>query len=189
VTIVFINYRTGDQAAAAAYIEQGLSYRFGHGAIFRASRSIPPGDDFEDTIPAAVREADARPLPVSALGPSDRRPRNYLNSRTSGINEDRRLAAWPLAASSTRNGRSHRDRYAVALTPPGQSALWVAVADYTGIELLVSQLDEIDGIDLRLKGGNWSGWIPAVQLALIHLFATESFVDFNALAGYPWAQE
>jgi TIR domain len=58
VTIVFINYRTGDQAAAAAYIEQGLSYRFDRGAIFRASRSIPPGEDFEDTILAAVREAD-----------------------------------------------------------------------------------------------------------------------------------
>jgi hypothetical protein len=84
---------------------------------------------------------------------------------------------------------SHGDRYAVALTPPGQPALWVAVADYTGIELLVSQLDEIDGIDLRLEGADWSGWIPAVRLALVHLFATESFVDFNALAGYPWAQE
>jgi hypothetical protein len=58
VTAVFINYRTGDQPAAAAYIEQGLSHRFGRDAIFRASRSIPPSENFEETILAAVHGAD-----------------------------------------------------------------------------------------------------------------------------------
>src|SRR5215475_6922168 len=43
---IFVNYRVGDEAYAAALIDLGLSAQFGEENVFQASRSIPPGDDF-----------------------------------------------------------------------------------------------------------------------------------------------
>ncbi|CAM02649.1 TIR domain-containing protein [Saccharopolyspora erythraea NRRL 2338] len=53
---VFINYRTGDDESAAALIDQDLSLRFGSERIFRASKSIEPGEDFTERLVAAVRQ-------------------------------------------------------------------------------------------------------------------------------------
>jgi hypothetical protein len=55
---VFINYRTGDEETAAALIERDLSGRFGPEQIFRDSKSIRPGEDFEQAILMAVRGSD-----------------------------------------------------------------------------------------------------------------------------------
>lgn len=52
---VFINYRRQDDAYAAAYLDDFLSRVFGRDEIFRAGRSIPPGEDYERCIRAAVQ--------------------------------------------------------------------------------------------------------------------------------------
>jgi hypothetical protein len=56
---VFINYRTEDEPFGAALVDHELSARFGSDQVFRASKSIRPGDDFAQAIIAAVRHAAA----------------------------------------------------------------------------------------------------------------------------------
>jgi hypothetical protein len=46
-TQVFINYRGTDEPYAAALIDHVLSARFGSDRVFRASKSIRPGDNFD----------------------------------------------------------------------------------------------------------------------------------------------
>ena len=75
---VFVNYRTGDEEASAALVERELSYRFGSAKIFRADKSIAPGDDIETTIVDAVRHSEALvavigPRWLAATGPDGRR--------------------------------------------------------------------------------------------------------------------
>jgi hypothetical protein len=48
--IMFINYRAKEQAGYAALLDRELAERFGRDAVFRASRSIRPGDDFAREI-------------------------------------------------------------------------------------------------------------------------------------------
>jgi hypothetical protein len=55
---VFINYRTGDGEKIAALIEQNLSDRFGEERIFRASKSIVPGESYPDKLLSAVRRSE-----------------------------------------------------------------------------------------------------------------------------------
>ncbi|AUS81408.1 hypothetical protein C1701_02450 [Actinoalloteichus sp. AHMU CJ021] len=59
MTRVFVNYRTGDEEMAATLIERELSRRFGSGVVFRDSKSIPPGADFEEALLSAVRGSEA----------------------------------------------------------------------------------------------------------------------------------
>lgn len=54
---VFINYRTGDGDEAAALVERALSERFGKERIFRAARSILPGESFSDALLDGVRRS------------------------------------------------------------------------------------------------------------------------------------
>jgi hypothetical protein len=54
---VFINYRTGDGDEAAALIEQYLSQRFGEEHIFKASRSIQPGEAYAPALVSAARHS------------------------------------------------------------------------------------------------------------------------------------
>jgi hypothetical protein len=44
---VFINYRTGDESFAAVHLDEVLCSRLGAENVFRDSRSIPAGKDFE----------------------------------------------------------------------------------------------------------------------------------------------
>ena len=55
VPTIFINYRVHDQAGYAALLDRELARRFGPDAVFRASRSIRPGDDFVEEILRNVR--------------------------------------------------------------------------------------------------------------------------------------
>ncbi|HEY1486996.1 MAG TPA: TIR domain-containing protein, partial [Micromonosporaceae bacterium] len=48
--MIFINYRNSDEPYAAALIDQDLCRRFGARNVFRASRSIPVGIDFEQEV-------------------------------------------------------------------------------------------------------------------------------------------
>jgi len=47
MSTVFINYRTGDESFAAVHLDEVLCGRFGAENVFRDSRSIPAGKDFE----------------------------------------------------------------------------------------------------------------------------------------------
>lgn len=55
----FINYRSGDTDVVAGLVEGELSVRFGPEVFFRASKSIPAGDDFTHALLRAVRQSDA----------------------------------------------------------------------------------------------------------------------------------
>jgi hypothetical protein len=57
MTDVFINYRTGDGEKTAALIDQELSRRFGSDRIFRASKSIAPGQVYPDELLTRLRRS------------------------------------------------------------------------------------------------------------------------------------
>ncbi|MGW5644483.1 toll/interleukin-1 receptor domain-containing protein [Saccharopolyspora sp. NPDC003752] len=63
---IFINYRTGDCEHAAVAIEQYLSARFGRERVFRASKSIRPGQNFRTELSTA--SSSARVL-LALIGP------------------------------------------------------------------------------------------------------------------------
>ncbi|SNX57020.1 TIR domain-containing protein [Streptomyces sp. TLI_55] len=54
---VFVNYRSGDGDQAAATIEEALSHRFGTDRIYRASKSIAPGEPFDSDLIRGVRRS------------------------------------------------------------------------------------------------------------------------------------
>ncbi|MCK2243812.1 MULTISPECIES: toll/interleukin-1 receptor domain-containing protein [unclassified Crossiella] len=51
----FINYRTADAFSQAVLLDQALSDHFGSEQVFRAGKSITPGDRFGDEMLEAVR--------------------------------------------------------------------------------------------------------------------------------------
>jgi hypothetical protein len=53
--LVFINYRTGDGDEAAALLEKYLSERFGSRMVFRAAKSIAPGEPYPQALLNAAR--------------------------------------------------------------------------------------------------------------------------------------
>jgi len=59
VTQVFLNYRTDDEPFGVAMLDQELSRRFGSDAVFLASKSIPPGSDWEPQMYDAVAKSTA----------------------------------------------------------------------------------------------------------------------------------
>ncbi|MFB4295504.1 toll/interleukin-1 receptor domain-containing protein [Actinomadura sp. NTSP31] len=63
---VFINYRTGDGDEAAFAIERELSGRFGSEAVFRASKSISAGADFNREL---LRAAQNCTVLLAVIGP------------------------------------------------------------------------------------------------------------------------
>jgi hypothetical protein len=63
---VFINYRTGDGEKTAALIDQELVRRFGKDHVFRASRSITPGQAYPDALLAALRGSSVL---LAVIGP------------------------------------------------------------------------------------------------------------------------
>lgn len=54
---IFINYRTGDGEQAAATLDNALRARFGDDHIYRASRSITPGNLFDKDLIGNVRRS------------------------------------------------------------------------------------------------------------------------------------
>jgi hypothetical protein len=55
---IFISYRREETAYPAGWLFDKLAERFGEGQIFKDIDSIEPGDDFVDTITAAVGSCD-----------------------------------------------------------------------------------------------------------------------------------
>ncbi len=89
-TRVFINYRTGDEPFGAALIDTALCERFGPEAVFRAPRSIRPGEDFAEAILNAVKESSVL---LAVIGPrwldaSDRHGRPRLLSPTDWVRRE-----------------------------------------------------------------------------------------------------
>ncbi|MEU5087708.1 TIR domain-containing protein [Streptomyces sp. NPDC021356] len=73
---VFINYRTGDGEKTAALLDQELSRRFGPQHIFRASKSIAPGEAYPEKLLAALRGSA---LLLAVVGPDWTNFRTRLN--------------------------------------------------------------------------------------------------------------
>lgn len=63
---IFICYRSVDSPYAATLVDHVLSPHFGPDVVFRASRSIDPGDDFEEKIFEAIRSASVL---LAVIGP------------------------------------------------------------------------------------------------------------------------
>ncbi|GAA1964376.1 toll/interleukin-1 receptor domain-containing protein [Kitasatospora viridis] len=63
---IFVNYRTGDGDEVATTIERELSRRFGSERIFRASKSIRPGQPFPQELITAVRRSKVL---LAVIGP------------------------------------------------------------------------------------------------------------------------
>jgi hypothetical protein len=63
---LFINYRSED-SYAAVLLDRELTSRFGAERVFRASRSLRPGEDFVADIFAAVRNSAAL---IAIIGPT-----------------------------------------------------------------------------------------------------------------------
>jgi hypothetical protein len=66
MSLVFINYLTGDGDGIAMLIDRELSRAFGPDKVFRAGRSIPPGADWDAAIHIALRRSHAL---VAVIGP------------------------------------------------------------------------------------------------------------------------
>jgi hypothetical protein len=64
---VFINYRTGDGDEAAALLERALSDRFGQHKVFRAAKSIAPGDPYAEKLLSAARSCKVL---LAVIGPA-----------------------------------------------------------------------------------------------------------------------
>ncbi len=72
---IFINYRSGDCKDTAVAVEQNLSARFGSHRVFRAAKSIRPGENYRSGLASA--SSGARVL-LALIGPNwlDARDRN-----------------------------------------------------------------------------------------------------------------
>jgi hypothetical protein len=66
---IFISYRSAEDAYAAALLDLKLSDTFGHGNIFRASRSILPGESYPEAL---IKAVDAATIMLVIIG------RNWL---------------------------------------------------------------------------------------------------------------
>jgi hypothetical protein len=66
VAEVFINYRTGDGDEAAEFIASRLSDRFGKEHVFKASRSIQPGELFSKALIGAAQNSNVL---LAVMGP------------------------------------------------------------------------------------------------------------------------
>ncbi|MBR8743343.1 toll/interleukin-1 receptor domain-containing protein [Nocardiopsis sp. MG754419] len=62
----FVNYRTGDGEHVATLIDRELSRHFGEEEVFRASKSIPSGADFERELRRAAGDCEVL---LAVIGP------------------------------------------------------------------------------------------------------------------------
>ncbi len=87
---IFINYRTGDEENSAALIDQELSRRFGSDLIFRASKSIPLGEDYTLGLPTAVRKSEVLLAVIGSrwLTVVDDQGRNCLHNETDWLRKE-----------------------------------------------------------------------------------------------------
>jgi len=86
---VFINYRAQEQAGYAALLDRELAARFGANVVFRAPRSILPGDDFAREILGNLRTCAVL---LAVIGPNwvavGRRPRPVLGGEADWVRRE-----------------------------------------------------------------------------------------------------
>ncbi|GAA0563202.1 toll/interleukin-1 receptor domain-containing protein [Actinomadura livida] len=99
---IFVNYRSGDTDSVAALVERELSSRFGPRVFFRASKSIPPGDDWMHALLRAVRQSDVL---LAFIGP------HWLETDAAGRRKIDRAGDW------TRQEIMEAFRYDVRVIP------------------------------------------------------------------------
>lgn len=87
---IFINYRNGDEEASASAIDQNLSHRFGSDRIFRASKSIPPGEDYVPELLTAVCRSEVLLAVIGSrwLTAVDERGRKRLDDEADWIRRE-----------------------------------------------------------------------------------------------------
>jgi hypothetical protein len=150
---VFINYRTGDGDEAAALLERALSDRFGEGKVFRAARSIAPGDPYAEKLLSAARSCSVL---LAVMGPGWTR-----HSQLCDENDWVRREILTAFDHTTRvipvlKGRT-AERLSAADLPPELASL----ADVQSL-----RLDTRDnGADLRRIGDELARLVPALRAA------------------------
>jgi TIR domain len=87
---IFINYRNGDEEATATVIDQELSRRFGSDQVFRASKSIQPGEDYIPGLLDAVRNSQVLLVVIGSrwLAAVDGQGRNRLYDKDDWIRRE-----------------------------------------------------------------------------------------------------
>ncbi len=87
---IFINYRTGDEEASAALIDQELTRRFGSDRIFRAGKSIPPGENYIRELLTAARDSEVLLAVIGSrwLTAVDDQGRNRLHDENDWIRRE-----------------------------------------------------------------------------------------------------
>jgi hypothetical protein len=87
---IFINYRNGDEEASARVIDLELSRRFGSDRVFRASKSIPPGENYIRELLTAVRDSEVLLAVIGSrwLTAVDERGRNRLYDEADWIRRE-----------------------------------------------------------------------------------------------------
>lgn len=112
---VFINYRTGDGEKTAALIDQELSRRFGGDRIFRASKSIAPGELYPERLSAALRRSS---LLLAVVGPDWTNFRSRLHDPEDWVRKEIQEAfSYGLPVIPILDGRK-TDRLSKADLPP-----------------------------------------------------------------------
>ncbi|MGW2487904.1 toll/interleukin-1 receptor domain-containing protein [Streptomyces sp. NPDC001606] len=112
---VFINYRTGDGERTAALLDQELSRRFGQDRVFRASRSITPGEAYPEALETALRHSSVL---LAVVGPDWTNFRSRLEDPEDWVRKEIEAAfEWGLIVVPVLDGRK-TDRLSNAVLPP-----------------------------------------------------------------------
>jgi len=87
---IFINYRNGDEEATATAIDQELRRRFGSDRVFRASRSIQPGENYIQGLLTAVHGSEVLLAVIGSrwLTAVDEQGRNRLDNEADWIRRE-----------------------------------------------------------------------------------------------------
>jgi hypothetical protein len=112
---VFINYRTGDGERTAALLDQELSRRFGQDRVFRASRSIAPGQAYPEVLLTALRRSSVL---LAVVGPDWTNFRSRLQDPDDWVRKEIETAfECGLIVVPVLDGRK-TDRLSGATLPP-----------------------------------------------------------------------
>lgn len=110
---IFLSYRCGDSAYAAALLDERLSRTFGPDQVFRASRSVQPGDTYSDAILQTLKQCA---VVLVIIGPrwaeqTDASGTRLLDNDSDWVRTEIATALKPWRSGhpdSAESGRSHQ---------------------------------------------------------------------------------
>jgi TIR domain len=85
MTKIFLCYRSGDDAYAAALLDEKLSDVIGRQNVFRASRSVKPGESYSEAIMTALKVCDTV---LVVIGPTWREHINKSGDQEPSTQDD-----------------------------------------------------------------------------------------------------